>query len=96
MDAVLAEMIATGPTEEELSRIKRLKRANLIYSQDDAFGTARRYGSVMAAGYTIADVQTWPDVLQSVTTEDIRAAAAKYLVIERSVTGWLTGAKEQG
>jgi zinc protease len=96
MDAVLAEMIATGPTEEELSRIKRLKRANLIYSQDDAFGTARRYGSVMAAGYTIADVQTWPDVLQSVTTEDIRAAAAKYLVIERSVTGWLMGAKEQG
>lgn len=96
MDAVLAEMTATGPTEEELARIKRQKRANLIYSQDDAFGTARRYGAALAAGYTIADVQNWPDVLQSVSAEDIRAVAAKHLVIERSVTGWLMGAKEPG
>jgi len=88
-------MIASGPTDEELTRIKRLKRASLIYSQDDAFGTARQYGAALAAGLSIADVQNWPEVLQSVTAEDIRAVAAKYLMIEHSVTGWLMGAKEQ-
>jgi len=95
IDAVLAEMIASGPTDEELARIKRLKRASLIYAQDDAFGTARQYGAVLAAGFSISDVQNWPEVLQSVTVEDIRSVAAKYLVIERSVTGCLMGAKEQ-
>jgi zinc protease len=96
IDVVIAEMIASGPTDEEVARIKRLKRANLIYAQDDAFGVARNYGGVLAAGYSVADVQNWPDVLQSVTAEDIRSAAAKFLVIERSVTGWLMGAKEPG
>ncbi len=96
VDAVLAEMMTSGPTEQELARVKRLQRAALIFSEDDAFGTARRYGAALAAGYTIEDVQGWLGALQSVTVEDVRMVATKYLVLERSVTGWLMGAKEQG
>jgi zinc protease len=96
MDAVLAEMAESGPSEEELARLKRIERAEWIFAQDDAFRIARRYGGALAAGYDIEDVRNWLGVLQSVTAADVRAVAGKYLVPERSVTGWLMGAKEQG
>jgi len=96
MDVVLAEITASGPADDELARVKRLKRAGWIFSQDDAFGTAQRYGSALAAGYSIEDVQNWLDVLESVTPDDVRAVAKKYLVPEHSVTGWLMDTKEQG
>jgi zinc protease len=96
IDAVLAHIATNGPTEEELSRVKRLNRAALIYAQDDLSSQARRYGGAMAVGRTVADVQGWPVVLEAVTAEDVRRVAEKYLVPERSVTGWLMSTKEAG
>jgi zinc protease len=94
IDAVLADFIAEGPTEEEMARVKRLNRAALIFAQDEASSQARRYGGALAAGWTVADVQNWPAVLEAVTAEEVRQAAEQYLVPERSVTGWLMGTKE--
>jgi hypothetical protein len=37
----------------------------------------------------VADVQAWPEVLQSVTPEDVMAAAATVLDRKSAVTGWL-------
>lgn len=34
-------------------------------------------------------MRNWPEVLASVTAEEVRAVAERYLVPERSVTGWL-------
>ncbi len=96
IDEVLAGIIETGPTEEELSRIKRLSRASRIFAQDDVSAQAQRYGSALAVGRTVADVRNWPEAVQSVTAEDVRAAAAKFLVPERSVTGWLEAGEGAG
>ncbi|MFQ5565636.1 MAG: M16 family metallopeptidase [Paracoccaceae bacterium] len=96
MDAVLAELAANGPTDEELARVKRLSRAARIFAQDSMSSQARLYGAALAAGQTVADVQNWPAVMEAVTAEDVRRAAQEYLVPERSVTGWLLGAKEGG
>lgn len=97
IDAVLAKIAEAGPTEEELARVKRLAKADLIFTQDSQSSMARRYGQALAIGLTIEDVANWPEAIQSVTLEDVREAAESYLVPERSVTGWLTQAKkEQG
>lgn len=94
LDAVLKEMAASGPTEEEIARVKRLNRAALIFAQDELSSQARMYGAALAAGQTVADVQNWPAAIESVTVEDVRLAAEKYLVPEHSVTGWLMRTKE--
>ena len=96
MDAVLAELVADGPTGEELARVKRLNRAARIFAQDSMSSQARRYGGALAAGQTVADVQNWPAVMEAVTAEEVRRVAEKYLVQETSVTGWLMVAKEAG
>ena len=96
MDAVLAELVADGPTEEELTRVKRLNRAARIFAQDDLSSQARLYGRTLAVGATVADVQNWPEVIDAVTAEEVRQAAEKYLVPEHSVTGWLMRTKEAG
>ncbi|MEE8455656.1 MAG: pitrilysin family protein [Limibaculum sp.] len=96
MDAVLAELVADGPTGEELARVKRLNRAARIFAQDSMSSQARRYGGALAVGQTVADVQNWPAVMEAVTAEEVRRVAEKYLVPEHSVTGWLMVAKEAG
>jgi zinc protease len=58
-------------------------------------GLARSYGRALTSGLTIADVHDWPDILQSVTAEDIVAAARDVFDAKNSVTGWVM-AKQQG
>ena len=97
LDAVIAEIKASGPTGEELERVKRRVRADLIYSQDNQQRLARRYGVALSIGLSVGDVAAWPDAIADVTAEDVRDAARTYLVPERSVTGHLTrSGQEQG
>ena len=89
MDAVLTEVAETGIDPDQLERIKVQVRAHEIYARDDVGRLANRYGRALTQGLTVADVQAWPDVLQSVTAEDVREAARTLLDRDQSVTGWL-------
>lgn len=89
LDAVLARFLAEGIAPEALDRVKTRVRADTIYDLDSAQGRAMRYGRALTSGLTVADVAAWPDVLQSVTAEEVMAAARAVLVRERSVTGYL-------
>lgn len=91
LDALLARFVAEGPDPAQLGRIKGRIRAGEIYALDDQSGRARRIGVALTSGLTLEDVAAWPDLLQAVTPEDIKAAAEAVFRIENSVTGWLTG-----
>ena len=90
VDATLASFLEDGVNAEQLERIKSQIRAEQIYARDDANSVASRYGSALAIGLTVEDVQAWPAILDAVTAEDIMQAAADVLKISGSVTGWLT------
>jgi len=89
MDAAIASFMIEGIDPEQLERIKNQIRAEQIYSRDSADSVANRYGSALAIGLTVEDVQVWPDILEAVTAEDIMQAARDVFNREASVTGWL-------
>nr|WP_245168801.1 pitrilysin family protein [Cognatishimia activa] len=89
MDASVRQFIKDGVDEDHLKRIKMQLRAAQIYARDDADAVGNRYGRALTSGLTIQDVQEWPDILQSITGEEIVAAAERVFKVENSVTGWL-------
>ena len=95
LDKVMADLIANGPTEDELNRAKTVIRASEIYAQDSQSGLARRYGAGLTAGLTIERIQSWVDTLTEVTPEGVMKAAAENIRLEASVTGWLMEEKKE-
>jgi len=89
MDAVVAQFMKDGVDAGQLARIKTQIRASQVYGRDSLQGLARKYGEALTSGLTVKDVQEWPDVLQSVTSDDIIAAAKSVFDRHQSVTGWL-------
>lgn len=89
MDAALDSFMEDGVDPEQLERIKLQVRAEQIYARDSADGVANRYGSALAIGLSVQDVQDWPDVLDAVTADDVMQAARDVFNREASVTGWL-------
>ncbi len=94
MDAVIAEFMETGVDEAHLERIKMQLRASQIYERDNVSSTAQRYGRGLTSGLTIADIQEWPEILQSITSAEIMAAAEQVFDRKKSVTGWLMAEEE--
>jgi zinc protease len=92
IDGVVADLIEDGITDDELVRAKRRIVANAVYAQDSQTTLARVFGQALTTGGDIASVRQWPASIEAVTAEAVVEAARKYLDIERSVTGYLTGA----
>jgi zinc protease len=90
IDRMIARFLDEGVDPAAFERIKTQIRADQIYAQDSLQGLARRYGAALTSGLTVEDVQAWPDILDSVTAEDVMAAAERLFDDRRSVTGYLT------
>ena len=88
-DAVLADVIADGVTQEELERARSRLIASTVYALDSQGQLARMFGVALTNGRTVEDVVNWTDRIEAVTGEDVQAAAREVLAIERSVTGIL-------
>ncbi|MFK8253567.1 M16 family metallopeptidase [Ancylobacter terrae] len=88
-DAVIAEIAAKGPDDAELARAKTRLVADAVYSQDNQATLARIYGASLTTGTDIAHVQNWPEAVKSVTAEQVRNAAQRFLVANRAVTSLL-------
>ncbi len=94
LDATLVAFLEAGVDPEQLDRIKLQLRASEVYARDNVDGIANRYGRALTSGLTVQDVQDWPQILQSVTADEIIAAAQGLLRPEASVTGWMMRQEE--
>jgi zinc protease len=94
LDQAVAEFLEEGVDPAQLERIKMQVGASIIYGEDDLSSLARLYGMGLTSGLTIADIESWPDVLKATTAEDIMAAAERVFDRRRAVTGWLSAPQE--
>ena len=90
MDEVIAKFMKDGVNAADFARIKTQVGAAQIYARDNTQGLARDYGAALAVGLSVKDVQDWPDLLQSITAEEVMAAAKLVLDRHNAVTGYLT------
>lgn len=95
MDQVLSDFLENPIDPDLLERIRTQLTASEIFALDDVQGRARRYGVGLTSGLTVEDIQAWPDILQAVTEEDIKAAAREVLNKDQAVTGWVVANEEQ-
>jgi len=94
MDRIVAEFLENGVDPEQLDRIKFQLRASQVYELDSSNSLARRYGAALTSGLTVEDVHAWPEILQSITPEEIIAAAEEVFDRDNAVTGFLRTAEE--
>jgi len=89
VDATIAQFMEDGVDLAKFERIKTQIKAAEIYGRDSVQSRARLYGAALTSGLTVEDVQAWPEVLASVTPEDVMAAAEMVFDRSNAVTGWL-------
>ncbi len=96
LDATLAQFLKDGVDLAEFERLQTQLRASRIYAEDNIEGLARQYGQELAVGLSLDDIESWPDILQAVTPDDVMAAANEVFDRRHAVTGWLMPATTEG
>jgi zinc protease len=90
LDAELARFLETGVDSAQLERIRMQIRAQEIYGLDSVSSRARSVGMALTTGLTLDDYRDWLSILQSITEDEV-LAAAHALDRRAAVTGWLMG-----
>ena len=94
VDRVLRRVPSEALEPEAIERAKTRLVAETVYSSDSQSSLARIYGSALAIGESIEEVRRWPSDIEGVTKARLVAVAERYLSPSRSVTGYLTKARE--
>ena len=89
IDAVLADVLKNGVTQKELDRVRNQAIAERVYSLDNQAALARMAGVALTTGLSARSIFDRDVEMEKVTLDDIKLAAAKIIVLKRSVTGIL-------
>ncbi|KUM23937.1 zinc protease [Mesorhizobium loti] len=96
VDAEIARIAREGVTDDELERAKTRYVRSMIFARDKQDDMANMYGSTLATGGNVKDVQEWPDRIRKVTAGQVKAVAARYLVFDHSTIGYLLPQQQAG
>lgn len=96
IDEEIGKIAAEGITGEELERAKNRFIRNMIFARDSQTSMAQIFGAALSTGGSVDDVLEWPSRIRAVTAEAVQEAARKYLVQDRSTTGYLLPAGDMG
>lgn len=85
----LARLAEQGvePALVEAAR-KRLKRS-AVFARDSLMAPGYVFGSALATGHSVADVEDWPARIEAVTVEDVNAALRSLQSSPRKITALL-------
>jgi zinc protease len=89
IDAEIRKIIDDGISDTELEKAKNRYVRSTIFARDSQSGMANIYGTTLATGGTVKDIQEWPDRIRRVTPKQVQDVARKYLNPHRSVAGYL-------
>ena len=93
LEAALAKevtaLVRDGVTETEADDARRIFLAQAAYNDDNPQSRARTYGSGIALGMTVAQINAWNDAVAGVTRADINRVADKYIAKAEPVIGVL-------
>lgn len=95
-EVLVAKLLKDGVGAEETRRAKQRLIDSAIFARDSLRTGARVLGAALAAGETIADVESWPERIDAVTVEQVNAAARAVFKAEASVTGLLLPKGKRG
>jgi zinc protease len=88
-DRALAKFLDEGVDAGALARAKTRLVADATYARDSQSDLARWYGSSLAIGQTLRDVEEWPARIEAVSAETVIEAARRWLDHKPAVTGYL-------
>jgi len=95
MDVEIERLLADGVTADDVERVKTRMVREAVYARESLSTAARIFGAALSTGYSVDDVEAWPDRIAAVTAEQVNAAARAVLVPETSVTGLLLPADDE-
>ncbi|MES0100955.1 pitrilysin family protein [Mesorhizobium sp. M0019] len=96
VDAEIARIAKDGVTSDELEKSKDRFVRSMIFARDKQEDMANIYGSTLATGGNVQDVQQWPDRIRKVTADQVKAVAARYLNLDHTTTGYLLPQTQAG
>jgi zinc protease len=77
---VVARAAAEGISAEELQRAKVQLLAQFVYRRDSFFAQALELGELESSGLSFRDADTIPERIRTITADQVRSVAAKYLL----------------
>ncbi|WP_192179566.1 M16 family metallopeptidase [Mesorhizobium amorphae] len=96
VDAEVARIARDGVTPDELEKAKDRYVRSVIFARDKQDDMANMYGSTLATGGNVKDIEEWPDRIRKVTADEVKAVAVRYLVLDHSTTGYLLPQQQAG
>ncbi|MER9631720.1 pitrilysin family protein [Mesorhizobium sp. M0296] len=96
VDAEIARIAKDGVTSDELEKSKDRFVRSMIFARDKQEDMANIYGSTLATGGNVQDVQQWPDRIRKVTADQVKEVAARYLNLNHATTGYLLPETQAG
>lgn len=75
--------------EKAIQQAKTRIIAETVYEQDSQQNMAINYGQTLSIGLSFGEIEQWPDIIASVTADEMRSVMERFLLPNRSVTGYL-------
>jgi zinc protease len=90
LDAEIVALLKDGITAAELAAAKQRLQIASVKARDSLSGPAQLVANALGTGQSLAELQAWSERVETVTAEDVMAAARDVLIPANSVTAILT------